>query len=88
MRIGEAKCSVCDTVTMLTKGMCQKHYVNNANKIKRRMTKISERKCEICDVYAVLIRGLCPMCYPKFSKLRNRPEEVKKIIKYENNNNK
>lgn len=44
------------------------------------MTKIRERRCEICNVYAVLIRGLCPLCYPKYSKLRDRPEEVKKLI--------
>jgi hypothetical protein len=85
MRIGEGKCSQCDRVTKLIKGMCQQHYNNNADKIKRAVVKQSERKCEICNVYAVLTRGLCPQCYPKYRKLRNRPDKIKRL--YERNKN-
>lgn len=74
MRIGEAKCSKCETVTKLIKGMCLKHYQQkNHKKYKKMKIKppkvIIKKKTKTIKGYALLINGKLDINYDVYSTI-------------------
>lgn len=73
MRIGEGKCSKCETVTKLIKGMCQRHYQQKNNKRYNKMkTKkpivIVKKTVRKVKGYALLVNGKLDINYDIYTR--------------------
>lgn len=74
MRIGEAKCSKCDTMNKLIKGLCVFHYQQKNHKRYKKVkiekpTIIVKKRTKTLKGYALLIDGKLDINYDIYTTL-------------------